>query len=284
MDKKKIIIVTGPTAVGKTDYVINMARELDTEIISADSVQIFKKLDIGSAKPTAEERKLAKHHLIDFVEPDEDYSVYDYKMDAIEIINQLHERGKIPIVSGGTGLYLHSLIYDMDFQGANERRKSRGEYDALDLETLRKMLDERGIKLSQDDKNNKRRLTRMLEIYESTGKKADFKHSERKEGFFDSKIIVLNRDRAELYERINRRVDMMIERGLLSELKTLLDSGLNKNHQSMRAIGYKELIGYLEEEYSFDEAVELIKRNSRRYAKRQITWFKRYAQAEFINI
>ncbi len=259
MNKQKIIIVTGATAVGKTDYVINMAKELDT-------------------------LAQAKHHLIDFVEPDKEYSVYDYKMDAIKKIDELHSNGKVPIISGGTGLYLHSLIYDMDFSGASSRDKSRGEYDDFSLETLREMLTDRGIELSQDDLNNKRRLTRKLEIFESTGKKTEFKKSEYKEGIYDTEIIVLNRDRAELYDRINRRVDIMMEKGLLEEVKTLLDSGLNKEHQSMRAIGYKELIAHLEGEYRLDEAIELIKRNSRRYAKRQITWFKRYQDANFINL
>ncbi len=253
MNKKKIIIVTGPTAVGKTDYVINMAKDMDTEIISADSVQIFKKLDIGSAKPTAEELEQVKHHLIDFVEPDNEYSVYDYKMDAMKKIDELHSKGKVPIISGGTGLYLHSLIYDMDFSGASSRDKSRGEYDDLSLENLREMLNDRGIELTQDDLNNKRRLTRKLEIYESTGEKTEFKKSEYKEGIYNTEIIILNRDRAELYDRINRRVDIMIEKGLLEEVKMLLNTGLNKEHQSMRAIGYKELIAHLEGEYMVKE-------------------------------
>ncbi len=282
--KKKIIIVTGPTAVGKTDFVINMANELNTEIVSADSMQIYKKLDIGSAKPTKEEIARAKHHLIDFVEPSETYSVYDYKMDAIKVIEDMHERDMIPIISGGTGLYLHSLIYDMDFEGAENRDKSRNEYDKLSLDKLRKMLEDRGIELTNDDLNNKRRLTRKLEIYESTGKKTEFKKSEYKEGIFDTEIIVLNRDRQELYDRINLRVDIMMEKGLLDEVKSLMDMGLTKEHQSMKGIGYKELISHLEGEISLDEAIELIKRNSRRYAKRQITWFKRYKNARFIEL
>ncbi len=279
----KIIIVTGATAVGKTDYVIELANKLNTEIISADSMQIYKHLDIGSAKPTQEELARAKHHLIDFVDPRETYSVYDYKIDATKKINELHDKGMIPIISGGTGLYLHSLIYDMDFEGASNRDKSRKEYDDLSIEELQKMLDERGIELTQDDLNNKRRLTRKLEIYESTGKKTEFKNSENKDSIFDSEIIILNRDRAELYERINKRVDIMMDMGLLNEVKTLMDMGLNKDHQSMKGIGYKELISHLEGEISLDEAIELIKRNSRRYAKRQITWFKRYKQAKTIN-
>lgn len=284
MKQQKLMIVTGPTAVGKTDFVIDLAQKLDTEIISADSVQIFKKLDIGSAKPSPEERSKAKHHLIDFLEPDAEYSVFDYRRDAMRIIADLHARGKLPIVSGGTGLYLHSLIYDMDFSGAEAREKSKGEYAGYSLEVLRDMLEERGIALSRDDWNNQRRLTRKLEIYESTGSAAAFTSAERKPGPFEVELIVLEREREELYERINRRVDEMMEQGLLGEVKGLLQAGLSKEHQSMRAIGYKELIEHLEGAYSLDEAVELIKRNSRRYAKRQLTWFRRYENKTVIRL
>lgn len=284
MEKKKILIVTGPTAVGKSDYVLKLAQEMDTEIVSADSVQIFKQLEIGSAKPSLEERSLVKHHLIDFVEPNDSYTVFDYKTDAFRVIEELHARGKVPIVSGGTGLYLHSLIYDMDFSSAGKRKKSREDYLSYSASELCGMLEERGVSLGQDDLNNKRRLARKLEIFESTGSASDFSVAERKEGPFEVELIVLDRNREELYERINERVDLMMERGLLAELQSLLASGLSKDAQSMRAIGYKELIAYLEGICSLDEAITLIKRNTRRYAKRQGTWFRRYKNAKFLSL
>lgn len=283
-DKPKLIIIAGPTAVGKTSYAIDLAKKINGEIISADSMQIFKELEIGTAKPTKQEQREVKHHMIDFLEPDKDYSVYQYRQDAGYAIKDILSKTKVPIVCGGTGLYIHSLIYDMDFQSGEKRNKSRNEYLDYSADELGDLLISKGVTLKPDDKGNIRRMARMLEILEETGTLSTFEKSQKESSEYISEIIILDRERTKLYDRINSRVDIMLEMGLVDEVKSLLDKGLSPEAQSMQAIGYREVISYLREEISLYEMTELIKKNSRNYAKRQLTWFRRYKNAKWVNL
>jgi len=279
---KKVIILAGPTAVGKTDLSLALAKALDTEIISADSVQIYEQLNIGSAKPTAEERSVVPHHLVDFVSPFEAYSVSDYAKDAKAAIKALHDQGKIPVIVGGTGLYINALIYEMDFGESIGDAAYRDQMMVLAKEKGHAFLHE---KLKQIDleaaerihPNNIRRVIRALEINHVTGQpmgdfSTDLKYTKDYEFF----LFGLTRDREKLYSRINRRVDLMLEAGLVEEVTLLKEQGLDDSYQAMQGIGYKEVLGYLNHLFDFDTMVSLLKQSSRRYAKRQLTWFKRY--------
>lgn len=289
MKKTPIIILTGPTAVGKTDLSINLSKELDAEIISADSMQIYKYMDIGSAKVTEEEMDGVKHYLIDEVTPDFSFSVSEFQDRANKYIKEINEKGKKVLVTGGTGLYLNSLIYNMDF--------AKSDADSELREQLRIELEENGIdymhnKLRELDfdsanrihKNNTKRVIRALEVALSGKKMNDFSNDLKFNDKYEPIIIVLNRDREHLYQRINKRVDIMMESGLIKEVKKLLSMGYTKDMISMQGIGYKEIIKYLEGEYELDEAIEIIKRDSRRYAKRQLTWFRRYENAKWFDL
>ena len=289
MNKIPLIILTGPTAVGKTDLSIKLSKSLNAEIISADSMQIYKYMDIGSAKITKEEMDNVVHHMIDEVTPDVPFSVSEFQTRSEKYINDIHERGKRVLVTGGTGLYLNSLIYNMDFAKSDANNEIR--------EKLEKELEENGIdymheKLRSLDenaanrihKNNTKRVIRAIEVCLSGNKMNDFSKDLRYNEKYKPIIIVLNRDREVLYQRINKRVDIMLENGLLDEVKKLLEMGYTKDMISMQGIGYKEMIKYLDGEYTYDEAVEIIKRDSRRYAKRQITWFKRYQDAKWFDL
>ena len=281
MKKIPLIILTGPTAVGKTDLSIKIAKDLDAEIISADSMQIYEYMDVGSAKVTKEEMDGIHHYMIDEVKPDFKFSVSEFQLRADKYIDEIIEKNKLPLVTGGTGLYLNSLIYNMDFAKSDANNELR--------ESLRLELEEHGIdymheKLRSLDeesanrihKNNTKRVIRALEVCLSGEKMNDFSRDLKFNDKYEPIIIVLNRERDHLYERINKRVDIMLEKGLIDEVKNLLNMGYSKDLVSMQGIGYKEIIKYLDGEYTYDEAIEVIKRDSRRYAKRQITWFKRY--------
>lgn len=283
------IILTGPTAVGKTDLSIQLAKAVDAEIVSADSMQIYKYMDIGSAKVTEEEMQGVKHYLVDEIEPDMPFSVSEYKRMAEEYIDEISSRGKNVIVTGGTGLYLNSLIYDMDFGKSDANQELREE--------LNKELEENGPaymyeKLVSLDKeaaerihpNNTKRVIRAIEVAMSGEKMNDFSKDLRYNKKYRPIIIVLNRDRQALYDRINLRVDIMLKNGLIEEVKGLLEKGYTKDMISMQGIGYKEIIKYFDGEYTLDEAIEIIKRDSRRYAKRQLTWFRRYEDAKWFEI
>lgn len=289
MNKIPLIILTGPTAVGKTDLSIKLSKSLNAEIISADSMQIYKYMDIGSAKITKEEMDNVVHHMIDEVTPDVPFSVSEFQTRSEKYINDIHERRKRVLVTGGTGLYLNSLIYNMDFAKSDANNEIR--------EKLEKELEENGIdymheklrSLDEDaanriHKNNTKRVIRAIEVCLSGNKMNDFSKDLRYNEKYKPIIIVLNRDREVLYQRINKRVDIMLENGLLDEVKKLLEMGYTKDIISMQGIGYKEMIKYLDGEYTYDEAVEIIKRDSRRYAKRQITWFKRYQDAKWFDL
>lgn len=289
MKKIPLIILTGPTAVGKTALSIELAKDLNAEIISADSMQIYEYMDVGSAKVTKEEMDGIIHHLIDEVKPDYAFSVSEFQKRANKYIKDIDDRGKKVLVTGGTGLYLNSLIYDMDFAKSNSNSKLREE---LELELKEKGIDYMHEKLRALDedaanrihKNNTKRVIRALEVCLDGKKMQDFSTELKYNENYQPIIIVLNRDREVLYERINKRVDLMMENNLIDEVKHLLDIGYDKNLISMQGIGYKEIVKYIEGEYSLDEAIEIIKRDSRRYAKRQITWFKRYKESKWFDL
>ena len=289
MKKIPLIILTGPTAVGKTALSIELAKDLNAEIISADSMQIYEYMDVGSAKVTKEEMDGVIHHLIDEVKPDYAFSVSEFQKRANKYIKDIDDRGKKVLVTGGTGLYLNSLIYDMDFAKSNSNSKLREE---LELELKENGIDYMHEKLRALDedaanrihKNNTKRVIRALEVCLDGKKMQDFSTELKYNENYQPIIIVLNRDREVLYERINKRVDLMMENNLIDEVKHLLDIGYDKNLISMQGIGYKEIVKYLEGEYSLDEAIEIIKRDSRRYAKRQITWFKRYKDSKWFDL
>ena len=287
--KNQVIVICGPTASGKTRLGIELAKKIDGEIVSCDSMQIYKDMTIGTAKPTEEERSEAVHHLVDFVLPSERYSVAEYKKDAENTIEQIIEKNKKPIIVGGTGLYLNSLVYGIDYPNIvtdlNYRQELEEKVNKEGLESLYKeatKIDSKAIeKISPNDK---KRILRILEIYHSTGKtKTEIEADSRKNGpKFDYKIFVLNMDREKLYDRINRRVDLMIENGLIEEVKALLEK-YKEFPTAMQGLGYKEVVEYLENKTTKDEMIDKIKQETTRYAKRQITWFKSYKDAIWLD-
>lgn len=288
--KNKIIAVCGPTAVGKTKYSIEIAKELNGEIVSCDSMQLYKYMDIGSAKPTLQERAQAVHHLVDVIDPREEFSCAVYKQMAQSAISDIVARGKIPVIAGGTGLYLNSLLYDMDFDEvppANEELRAQlykeaEEHGALYVYNKLKALDENAA--NRIHPNNVKKVIRALEAASEGRNIKDFATDLKKNEDISPILIGLNRDRAELYDRINMRVDILMQEGLVDEVKSLMDCGLTEENISMKGIGYKEVIAYLQGEYDYDFAVDLIKKNTRHYAKRQLTWFRRYDDMKWFNI
>ena len=289
MKKIPLIILTGPTAVGKTDLSIKLSKSLNAEIISADSMQIYKYMDIGSAKVTKEEMDGVVHYMIDEVTPDVPFSVSEFQMRSEKYIEEINKKGKNVLITGGTGLYLNSLIYNMDFAKSNANNEIR---EKLEQELAENGIDYMHEKLRGLDeeaanrihKNNTKRVIRAIEVCMSGQKMNDFSKDLRYNEKYKPIIIVLNRDREVLYQRINKRVDIMLENGLLDEVKELLKMGYTKDMISMQGIGYIEMIKYLDGEYTYDEAIEIIKRDSRRYAKRQLTWFKRYQDAKWFDL
>lgn len=282
-EKKPLIILTGPTGVGKTELSIELAGTINGEIISADSIQVYRYMDIGSAKVTPEEMHGIKHYLIDILNPDEDFNIYLFKQYAKKAMEEIYAKGKIPIIVGGTGFYIQSILYDIDFSGEEETDKtSRIKYEELARlygnayvhELLRRVDKESAANIHE---NNLKRVIRALEYYEHTGEKMSA-HNEReraKESPYHFAYFVLNRERDILYERIDKRVDIMLEQGLVAEVRNLLDMGYSRNLVSMQGLGYKEIAAYLDGEMSLDEAVAVIKRDTRHFAKRQLTWFRR---------
>ena len=276
----KIIVIVGPTAVGKTYVSVELAKKLNTEVISADSMQIYKGMDVGTAKITEDEKFGIIHHMIDIVNPDENYSVSEFKNDAEKIIDNLLLKNKIPVIAGGSGLYVNSLIYDLDFSNAKSNEKLREYYTYYYNEYGEEALYDKLIKIDpisaqRIHKNNIKRVIRALEVYDITGKKfSELNTDVRKESKkYDCILIGLSMERKVLYERINQRVDEMLSNGLVEEVKTLIENGYGKNLVSMRGIGYKEIIDYLEGSMDLEEAANILKRNTRRFAKRQYTWF-----------
>lgn len=284
-EKPEIIVICGPTASGKTKLGIEVADKINGEIISADSMQIYKDMDIGTAKPTEEERRQAVHHLIDFVEPNKRYSVADFKSDADKTIKDILSRGKTPIIVGGTGLYINSLIYNIEYKEDVCDLEYRATLEEKSLEELYQMaikIDEKAIQ--KISKNDRKRIMRIIEIYHSTGKtKTQLELESRKELEYDYKVFILNLDRDKLYERINKRVDIMIEQGLIDEVKNLLKK-YEQFPTALQGLGYKEVVEYLEEKITKEEMIEKVKQESRRYAKRQLTWFKTYKDAIWLDM
>lgn len=288
MRKPKVIVICGPTASGKTALSIELAKKIDGEIISSDSMQIYTDMNIGTAKPTIEEMQGIKHYMLDFVKPDERYSVADFKKDAEKAIDEVLKKGKTPIVVGGTGLYVDSLIYGIEYQNIEFDEEYRTELENRvineGLETLyeeaRKVDSHAMEKIS---KNDKKRILRVLEIYKATGKtKTEQEIESRKNGVkYDYKVFAINMDREKLYERINKRVDIMIEQGLVEEVKKLLTK-YESFPTAMQGLGYKEVVEYLQNKITREEMIEKIKMETRRYAKRQLTWFRKNKQTIWI--
>jgi tRNA dimethylallyltransferase len=283
-EKKKVIVICGPTASGKTSLGIDVAKRLNGEIISCDSMQIYKDMDIGSAKPTAEEQSQAKHHLVDFVSPDQRYSVADFKKDAEVKIEEILNEGKVPILVGGTGLYINSIIYNINYNEIETDLDYRKELSEKSIEYIfEKALQidpEATKKISMHDR---KRLSRILEIYHSTGKtKTQLEKESRGEIKYDFLIYILDWPREELYNRINYRVDKMIEAGLVEEVENLKKK-YNSFPTAMQGLGYKEISDYLDGICTLDFAIDKIKKDTRHYAKRQITWFKSYKDAQWLD-
>ena len=289
MQKNKVIVICGPTASGKTALSIELAKQINGEIVSCDSMQIYKDMNIGTAKPTTEEMQGIKHYLIGYVSPEERYSVADYKKDAKKAIKEIIEKDKMPIIVGGTGLYIDSLIYEIEYQDIKfdekYREKLEEEVNQKGLEELYKRakeIDEKEIeKISPNDK---KRILRILEIYHATGKNKTQQEieSRKKEVEYDYKVYALNWDREKLYERINKRVDLMIEQGLINEVKEILKK-YNNFPTAMQGLGYKEVVDYLNGVLTKEEMIEKIKMETRRYAKRQLTWFRKNKQTIWLN-
>lgn len=285
-----MIVVAGPTASGKTALSIDLAKALDGEIISADSMQIYKFMNIGSAKPTAEEQNAVPHHLIDFLAPDAEWSVADYTAKAHEVIADIVSRGKTPVMVGGTGLYINSVVNDVSFGEIDTDYKIREELERIAktegedklIEILREF---DPVSAKKIHKNNVRRVIRAIEFYRVTGIPIS-KHQEMTKQVvsrYEPIMFMIDWDRETLYERINSRVDIMMKDGLLDEVKQLMEMGYGKQNQSMQGIGYKELIDYFNGECSLEKAVDLIKQSSRRYAKRQLTWFRRDNRIHYLS-
>ncbi len=286
---RKIIVIAGPTAVGKTKYAIATAKAFDGEIVSCDSMQLYKYMDIGSAKPTAEERAEAVHHLVDEIDPKESFSVAKYERLAKSAIEDIFSRGKTPIISGGTGLYLNSLLYNMDFGNAPKddelRENLEKEAELFGPEYIYEKLREADPEAADRiHPNNVKKVIRALEAASTGSKITDFTNCNNKCQDYDAILIGLTRNRDELYDRINARVDIMDGEGLFGEVENLLEMGLEEEDISMKGIGYKEIIGFFDGLYDRDEAIELIKKNSRHLAKRQLTWFRRYEDMKWFNI
>lgn len=282
MSKPTVIVIGGPTASGKTGLGIKLAQKINGEIISADSMQIYKEMDIGTAKVTLEEAEGIKHHLIDFVKPDERYSVANFKIDAENKIEEILKLGKVPIIVGGTGLYIDTLVYgieypeiDLDEKYRNElMEKANSEEGLAELYEQAKLIDkEAAEKISQNDK---KRIIRILEIYHATGKnKTEMERISRLNGTkYNYKVFAIDMDREKLYERINLRVDLMIEQGLIDEVKNIIKK-YQKFPTAMQGLGYKEVVQFLNGELTKEEMIEKIKQETRRYAKRQLTWFRK---------
>ena len=282
MNKRPLIILTGPTAVGKTKASIGLAKAVGGEIISADSMQVYRKMDIGSAKITKEEMDGVPHYLVDVLDPSEEFNVARFQEMAKEAMEQIYANGHIPIVVGGTGFYIQALLYDIDFTEGNEDTSIREELEVYasehGAEKLHEMLREIDPKSAETiHANNVKRVIRAIEYYRQTGKPIS-EHNEKerqKESPYNFAYFVLQDDRKNLYDRIEKRIDIMLEDGLLEEVESLRKEGYTKDMVSMQGLGYKEILDYLNGDSTLEEAVYILKRDTRHFAKRQITWFKR---------
>jgi len=290
MGKKPLIILTGPTSVGKTALSINLAKAVNGEIISADSMQVYRYMDIGTAKITPEEMQGVPHYLIDELDPDEEFNVVKFQAYAKKYIHDILHRGKIPILVGGTGFYIQAVLYDIDFTENDSDNNYRKELEQVAQEKGPEYLH---MQLKEIDPasadaihpNNVKRVIRALEYYKLTGEKISEHNEEqrKKTSPYNFCYFVLNKDRSKLYEGIDQRVDIMLENGLLEEVKALAAHGYTRDMVSMQGLGYKEILAHLDGEYSLEEAIYILKRETRHFAKRQITWFKREKDVVWIN-
>lgn len=275
----KVVVITGPTAVGKTKLSIAIAKKFNTELINADAYQVYKKMNIGTAKPTVEEQDNVIHHLLDYLEPTDEFSISDYQKIVRNVIDEMNKKNKLPILVGGSGLYIDSVINEYHFD--EEKRVISNEYDNLTNEELHKILEDLDFDASTKiHPNNRKRVLRAIELAKYPNNKDS--RSKRDVPYYDTLCIFLSDDREKLYDRINKRVDQMIEVGLVEEVKNI---GLeNFSRTSKAAIGYKEIIEYLIGNISLEEAIELVKKNSRHYAKRQFTWFYNKTKSIIVNV
>lgn len=291
MEKKPLIVLTGPTAVGKTDTSIALAKKIGGEIISADSIQVYRYMDIGSAKISKAEMKGVPHFLIDELDPSEEFNIVVFQKLAYQYIEEIYKRGHIPILTGGTGFYIQSVLYGIDFEEEEtdpyyreELEKYAKTYGAEALHKRLQQVDEESAK--QIHANNIKRVIRALEYYKQT-KQPISEHNKiqrKKESPYQFVYFVLNRERTELYNRINLRVEQMVKQGLVEEVKQLLEKGYGRELVSMQGLGYKEIAASLEGEISLEDAIERIKRDTRHFAKRQLTWFRREKEVTWIDM
>lgn len=281
-EKTPLLIVAGPTATGKSDSAVELALRMNGEVISADSMQVYRGMDIGSAKVTVEEMRGIPHHLIDCADPSENWNVVRFQKEARRAVQDIASRGRLPILCGGTGFYIQALLYDIDFTQMDENTPLRDRLSALAAEKGPEavhalLLEKDPASAAAIHPNNLKRVIRAIEFMEESGGSiaAHNLQQRERESAYRSVFFVLTMDRARLYERIDRRVDIMMERGLVEEVARLRAMGIQRDSTSMQGIGYKQVYGYLDGEYDLEEAVRLIKRDTRHFAKRQLTWFKR---------
>ena len=289
MEKPKIIVICGPTASGKTALSVQLAKKIDGEIVSADSMQIYEDMDIGTAKPSIEEMDGVKHYLIGNVSPTIRYSVANFKKDALNAIEEILKKGKTPIIVGGTGLYVDSLVNGIDYDDSEIDLKYRAKLDEIaEKEGLEKLYEKAkeidSLAMEKISHNDKKRIFRVLEIYNATGKTKTEQEieSKKKENPYNYIVFAINMDREKLYERINKRVDIMIENGLVDEVKSLIKK-YDELPTAIQGLGYKEVVSYLKSEITYDEMLEKIKQETRRYAKRQLTWFRRNKEITWLD-
>ena len=290
MEKKKLVVLTGPTAVGKTKLSIELAKRIGGEIISADSMQVYKHMDIGSAKIRPEEMENIPHFLVDELEPSEEFNVVVFQQKTKQYMEEIYNRGHIPILVGGTGFYIQAVLYDINFSKDDDNHKIREELETLAKEKGAEYLHEELKKIDPVSAgtihaNNIKRVIRALEYYKLTGQKISEHNEEQRqnESPYDFSYFVLNDHRELLYERIDKRVDEMVVEGLIEEVRKLKSMGYDRSFVSMQGLGYKEIFSFLEGEISLEEAIYIIKRDTRHFAKRQITWFKREKDVIWVN-
>lgn len=287
---QKVVVICGPTASGKTALSIELAKRINGEIVSADSMQIYDEMNIGTAKPDQEEMQGIKHYLIGNIKPTKRYSVSEFKKDAISAIKEIISKEKMPIVVGGTGLYVNSLVYGIDYPEIQTNLEYRKELEKIVEEKGLQYLFEKAVEIDKEamkniSPNDKKRILRVLEIYKETGKtKTELERESRKNGIpYDYKIFAINMPREILYDRINRRVDIMIEKGLIYEVSSLYEKYGESLLTSMQAIGYKEVVEFLKGNCTKEEMIEKIKMETRRYAKRQLTWFRKIENIQWLD-
>lgn len=289
-NKPLLVVILGPTAVGKTQYGIALAKQINGEIISGDSMQVYRHMDIGTAKASAEQQAEVPHHLIDIKQPDESFSAAEFQQRASELILHITARGRIPIIVGGTGLYIESLCYQFDFKPVGRDEVYRQQLERLADEAgnealLARLQEVDPLSASRIHPHDRRRLIRALEVFHLTGTPISSElREEEKRSPYRLCLFGLTMDRSILYKRIEERIDLMIENGLITEVEQLLAQGFGDQLQAMQAIGYKEIIGYIRGDYDREEAIRLLKRNTRRFAKRQLSWFRKMKDIHWLDV